>query len=240
MGRELKRVPLDFDWPINKAWEGYINPYNIPECHYCNGTGYNKETEKLYHDWYDKGWFLELTQDEVQALIDHNRLWDFIRVPINEDQKKDQLPNGWLPYNNGYIPTAEEVNKRAKQSILYHDSLNHTYCVEARAKRLGVFGYCEHCNGYGELGTEEEFKQREEWKYTEPPKGEGYQLWKTTLIGAPSSPVFDSLDKLCEWCEDNETTFADYKATKEEWKQMLSDNFVYHEQKLNNNSMIFM
>lgn len=24
MGRELKRVPLDFDWPINKIWPGYM------------------------------------------------------------------------------------------------------------------------------------------------------------------------------------------------------------------------
>ena len=24
MGREVKRVPLDFDWPINKIWPGYM------------------------------------------------------------------------------------------------------------------------------------------------------------------------------------------------------------------------
>lgn len=30
MGRELKRVPLDFDWPIRKVWEGYINPHWKP------------------------------------------------------------------------------------------------------------------------------------------------------------------------------------------------------------------
>jgi hypothetical protein len=27
MGRELKRVPLDFDCPLNKVWKGYINPF---------------------------------------------------------------------------------------------------------------------------------------------------------------------------------------------------------------------
>lgn len=30
MGRELKRVCLDFDWPLNKVWRGYINPYYKP------------------------------------------------------------------------------------------------------------------------------------------------------------------------------------------------------------------
>lgn len=26
MGRELKRVPLDFDWPLNERWKGYVSP----------------------------------------------------------------------------------------------------------------------------------------------------------------------------------------------------------------------
>lgn len=62
----------------------------------------------------------------------------------------------------------------------------------------------------------------------DPPTGEGYQLWETTSEGSPSSPVFASLDDLCEWCEKNATTFGSYTATKEEWKQMLTENFVYH------------
>lgn len=56
------------------------------------------------------------------------------------------------------------------------------------------------------------------------------QLYETTSEGTPKSPVFraDELDKLCEWAEANATTFATYKATKEEWKKMLSDGLVYH------------
>ncbi len=30
MGREIKRVPLDFDWPTNKVWKGFINPHFQP------------------------------------------------------------------------------------------------------------------------------------------------------------------------------------------------------------------
>ena len=59
-----------------------------------------------------------------------------------------------------------------------------------------------------------------------PPKGEGFQLWGTTSEGRPISPVFKTLDELCEWCEVNATTFADYKATKEEWKKMLGGSAV--------------
>jgi hypothetical protein len=37
MGREVKRVPLDFSWPMNKTWEGYEaeEQYDPPE-----GDGY--------------------------------------------------------------------------------------------------------------------------------------------------------------------------------------------------------
>lgn len=43
MGRELKRVPLGFDWALNKPWWGYIYKYisNLPtiECGACDGEG---------------------------------------------------------------------------------------------------------------------------------------------------------------------------------------------------------
>jgi len=57
----------------------------------------------------------------------------------------------------------------------------------------------------------------------DPPEGEGYQLWETTSEGSPSSPVFKTLDELCEWCAENATTFASNKATKEQWRKMLSE-----------------
>lgn len=41
MGRELKRVPLDFAWPLKLVWGGYVNPYNsqAQECPDCKGRG---------------------------------------------------------------------------------------------------------------------------------------------------------------------------------------------------------
>jgi hypothetical protein len=55
------------------------------------------------------------------------------------------------------------------------------------------------------------------------------QLYQTTSEGTPISPVFkaDELEKLCEYAAENCNTFANYKATKEEWIKMLSNNFVY-------------
>lgn len=41
MGRMVKRVPLDFDWPIGVSWQGYIMPDELwlEECEECDGDG---------------------------------------------------------------------------------------------------------------------------------------------------------------------------------------------------------
>jgi hypothetical protein len=37
MGREIKRVPVGFDWPLGKVWWGYL--LDSVQCKTCNGTG---------------------------------------------------------------------------------------------------------------------------------------------------------------------------------------------------------
>lgn len=53
MGRELKRVALDFEWPLHKVWEGFINPhYTAEKCPVCECTGYAKAAKYLSEQWY--------------------------------------------------------------------------------------------------------------------------------------------------------------------------------------------
>lgn len=53
MGRELKRVPLDFDWPLNKVWKGFVNPLHCAEqCNTCGGDGYSPEARAMKDRWY--------------------------------------------------------------------------------------------------------------------------------------------------------------------------------------------
>ena len=51
------------------------------------------------------------------------------------------------------------------------------------------------------------------------------QLYETTSEGTPKSPVFkaDELEILCEYAAENCTTFASFKATKEEWFEALKE-----------------
>lgn len=143
MGRELKRVPLNFDYPLHKKWEGYCPTIET---------------------------FQRLFGKEYPFLYQYKH--------------------------------CREICEKCK--------VNCGECSEG----------AEYCFWYNE-------NHRVKW-HVEVPKGEGYQLWETTSEGSPVSPVFETLESLCEWCEDNATTFADCKVTKEQWFDMLSGNFVYH------------
>ncbi|MBP4137437.1 hypothetical protein [Flavobacterium geliluteum] len=244
MGRELKRVPLDFNWPSNQVWKGFINPFRSQECKSCDGCGLNPATKKLQDEWYasdnpkwvdlpngrrynDNGWSNHITEIEIAALIKERRLGDFTSVFKSGE--------GWVKKDPEYIPTPDEVNEWNRTGM-GHDSINRWICVEARAKHLGIYGKCEFCEGEGEIWQSEEIKKmHDDWKDFEPPTGEGFQLWETTSEGGPNSPVFKTLDELCEWCGDNATTFGSSKATKEQWKSMLKD-FVHHQ----SGNMIFL
>lgn len=54
MGRDVRRVPFDFDWPLNKIWTGYFMPEHLKEkeCEACGGRGYSPEGERLHGQWY--------------------------------------------------------------------------------------------------------------------------------------------------------------------------------------------
>lgn len=247
MGREVKRLALDFDWPINETWEGYCMPEDIwaGKCGSCDGSGYNRETKFISDSWYThkhphggEGWSAHLEQIEVDELVKRGRLHDFTRVWItNESPTKPMtketildlldieeehfitrvendhikeaddglyiIVSGWMPRSDGYHPTAEEVNEWSRKG-LGHDSINHWICTEARAKAKGVWGTCPICEGTGELWRNDAHKAAyETWESTEPPAGEGWQLWETVSEGSPQSPVFETKEELSFWMQEN-------------------------------------
>lgn len=139
------------------------------------------------------------------------------RVPMDFDYPKNKVWYGFYLGLGTCVSTEREHCEQCKEM--------------ARIKNIPMTDYgCPDFDKY----LEEPMKKLNE--LLAPPVGEGYQLWETTSEGSPCSPVFATLDELCEWCEKYATTFGSFRASKEEWKSMLSDDFVHHKQ----GNVIFM
>ena len=79
MGRELKRVALNFDWPIGETWAGYLNPYYDLDagCQACGGNGYSHEAKHLNDQWYGNAEFDPSETGSTPLTIDHPAVRDF-------------------------------------------------------------------------------------------------------------------------------------------------------------------
>lgn len=249
------RVPLNFDHPLHEVWTGYINPYyeQREECTPCKGRGDSErghELSDLWYGWhsnlwvstgpnrrYNAGaWQYNLDVDDVAALLKADRLWDFTRVhdpsqpgktarPVDPER---QWPNGWLRESNGHVPTPEEVNHWARHNPMFHDSINCWTVIRARLIREGADEWCRCCAGNGEHWPSMRVKMLyDTWESSDPPEGPGFQLWETTTEGSPISPVFITLWELCQWAYYNANTFADYRASPQDWYRMLNADNVH-------------
>lgn len=290
--RILKRVPMDFNWPLNKIWKGYTNPYPGPvQCKHCDGSGLNSASRQISDDFYDndgcgvrwhyeygvapngtkakrppwkiigetRRWCNDITQDEVIALIKKDRLRDFTHgwiadkgwtlktwdtngfycpschtsVPQLSEEHHSCICTGCdrecllLDKNDWrlYIPSAEEVNaNESKCGLGGHDGFNRWILIEARCKRLGIWGNCRICKGYDvKFPPRVSRRKYKSWRQYEPPTGSGFQLWETCSEGSPVSPVCLTIYDLAEWCERNATTFGSEKASFRVWYKMFHD-----------------
>jgi hypothetical protein len=184
----------------------------------------NAETREIADAWYNHGgaafaaWHDKITQDEVDALIASGRLKDFTH--------KFVTGKGWLPIEPRPQVTAGQVNAWERGRSLGHDALNRFICVEARARRLGVWGLCSMCQGDGEIWFSEEIKKlAEDWSKQEPPPGEGWQVWETVSEGSPVTPVLPTRDALIDYLVEHGDSW-DQKRGDGGWKRQNAEAFV--------------
>jgi len=176
----------EFDWKLDDYNE-LVNFYfevnrASKECEACEGKGLNPKTKIISDNYYkhssydnnlvEQGWMHNITDDEVEALVKGGRLSDLLDGWWSFDKEnstwKKMVVDGdkreWVEQDNPPVmPTAGKVNSWSKKGI-GHDSINCWILVKARAKRLGVYGTCDCCDGDG-------------YVYTEPSAKLGLVLW---------------------------------------------------------------
>lgn len=249
--RTVRRVPMDFSWPLHKVWDGYICHLGGP----CPGAGktcFNGSTAG--GKWLERICSLiAMIGDEAACaphaeelkargrLYPHPYLEEWSQAPRTEmpDDVAAELreiePQGrrmqafadWrrrnpaklLPLTSDLVELAKGLGVREPVGI----GSDYYYVYKKLVEAAGLtenWGTCPVCEGNADDPAKR--AEVEAWKETSPPSGEGWQLWETCSEGSPVSPVFETATALAEWCADNATTFASFKATKEQWLRMFS------------------
>src|SRR5262245_47335998 len=86
MGRELRRVALDFNWPLNKPYDGFINPhYDKTECRVCEGRGDSPQGKRLSDLWYGYAHFKPEDNGSTPFPHDHPAIVAFATRNIERD-----------------------------------------------------------------------------------------------------------------------------------------------------------
>lgn len=207
MSREVKRVPLDFDAPFDAVWHGYVRPDQLDEDP-CPNAG----TRCVNGSTAARAWVEQLVQ--LLLMLDdaglHRRrqtmhpYFDSVPRPyvFVDDDGRRVLRCAEFP-----TPDIAEFGTGLAgrpAGLLGHDAIDRWRAekkiVEAAGLDPDTWGICPACGGHG--GVEAYEGQRgeaEAWQATEPPTGEGWQLWEKVTEGSPLSPVFADAEGLAQW-----------------------------------------
>lgn len=221
MGREARRVPLDFDWPLDKVWAGYLTPDRLKEddCPDC-ANGLSPDGELIQGIAY----MIVGLGDDVTAQERGREMHPYLR-PIYD-----------ISYVGGKkrpTPRFEEFIKGLHPEDRGNDWLGRQpYGMAARLLELAglddEWGYCPTCKGHGSIEAYPgQRAEAEAWEATEPPEGDGWQMWETTSEGSPKTPVFATVEELARHCADtNASMFGSTGADYDKWLAILKGDDI--------------
>lgn len=200
--REVKRVPLDFNAPLNQTWSGY----QPPAWRDCPANCINGQTVA--------GRYLEMLTHLILLLGDDAR-------------RPDHVTHPWLraiPLGPGRKPSSDALELSRglagrSGDLLGHDAIDRWTATKKIITAAGldpkVWGTCKVCKG--DAIHPDDAEAADKWERTDPPTGEGWQLWETVSEGSPLSPVFQTPNALAEWAEAHATPFAGFRWTAKQW-----------------------
>lgn len=183
-------TPLRHDTPAVRAF-AERNVGNAPDYYGTGERAIVREGRRLADMW-NGMWSHHLTQDDVNALLAAGRLRDLTHAWSEKTRKLEKI-------EPPVTPTAAQVNDWSLCGF-GHDGINASVVIRARCEREGVGDTCPTCEGHA--STEAYPGQRAEaeaWEPTDPPEGDGWQLWETVTEGSPISPACSSAEDLAHW-----------------------------------------
>ncbi len=198
MGREIKRVPLDFGWPLGETWSGYLPPdwrkCPSPDCD--NGS-------TVAGKWVEAIIYPLLMLDEPDCGRGMHPWLQAIQLQPDRPPSSD-------------IKAFCMALAGRESSFLGHDAIDHWHALKVIVRAAGLpddYFTCKVCSGHAI--HPEDLAASEAWTRTEPPAGDGWQMWETVSEGSPITPVFATREKLVE-----------HLVTVEAWDRSAADAFT--------------
>lgn len=109
MGREIKRVPLDFNWPRHKVWSGFLNPHydgHYSDCSACKGSGYSPIGKHMNDQWYGNANFSPFNTGSQPFPASHSIIQELALRNVFYS-----LLGRSAPYADRYVTTFEMKNE---------------------------------------------------------------------------------------------------------------------------------
>lgn len=218
MGRQVQRVPLTFDWPLNKTWEGYLTPKRLngdfcPDCYQLDyrgqrtwGNGSTPANKWLHAALYLVGMMAEdITAQSYEGTEhqftqfgdDRSRLHPYLATLQGINVYEHRRPSAdIIDLVSGIVGRDNRVSFGVGSDFAYKAA----EVLKTAAGLPESWGVCPTCEGHGSVEKYPgQRAEAETWEPTDPPTGEGYQLWETVSEGSPISPVFDAPEGLARW-----------------------------------------
>jgi hypothetical protein len=225
MGREIKRVALDFEWPMDKVWEGFLLPDSLHgrRCEHCNGSGQTHFGWWLQHFSYLMGMLAEDVRDQEHGEPMHPWLKEFPHPHGHFNDRQFVIDRPSRDALN-FFAALLEVEPEKINGGIFGSERPHYIVMRKLLALAGTDVTCSVCNGEG--STEVYPGQRAEaetWEPVEPPAGPGWQMWETVSEGSPISPVFADAEGLVQWMMSPAVCWG---ATKTPYTRQQAESFV--------------
>jgi hypothetical protein len=105
MGRKIMRVPLDFAWPLDEVWKGYLLPekFHSDPCPDCK-NGHSWQYEFLHDLWYGHRPFDPAMTGSTPWLLDH---------PVIRAKAERNISEASWFYGSGQVAVVREAQRLA-------------------------------------------------------------------------------------------------------------------------------
>ncbi|UTC28789.1 hypothetical protein MARCHEWKA_02770 [Brevundimonas phage vB_BpoS-Marchewka] len=136
-------------------------------------------------------WMARLTDTDLEAILaaEHG-------IPPHLTGTFDREAKVWVPFDPAPVFTARQISAMN----LSHSQIGQSACMDRVIREAGESWDCPNpdCHGGAVYDSPGIKAALDAWVRTEPPEGEGWQMWQTVSDG-PISPVFATAHGLAHW-----------------------------------------